>query len=92
MDLAICKTTGDLRKKFADYSFRKLDITKECLEDNYSLIFMIDVTQHIVDEKAFSFAMQNINNHLTEGCVFIVTSWMSDEVRRKKVLRGRKAY
>jgi len=68
-----------LRSRFPDYSFRQLDITKEPLDSSYDLIIMIDVTQHIVDDRKFSAAMQNVRSHLAEDGVFIVTSWNAEK-------------
>lgn len=68
-----------VRKQFEDFEFRKLDITKQKLDSYFDLILMLDVTQHIVDDLDFSFAMQNISSHLAENGVFIVTSWLSDK-------------
>lgn len=66
--------------QFSDYKFRMLDITTQQLEDTYDLIMMIDVTQHVVDDDAFFATMENVKSHLNEGGVFIVTSWLTDEV------------
>jgi len=67
----------ELRRRFPGFSFRRLDITKDELEGTYDLIAMIDVTQHIVCEKRFAFAMANVRNHLSSGGAFIFTSWLS---------------
>ena len=73
-----------LRKEFPGFYFQKLDIAKKKLRTTFDLIIMIDVTQHIVSDKRFSFAMQNIRSHLTNGGTFIVTSWLSEKrVQRK---------
>lgn len=68
-----------LREKFSDFRFCMLDITKQQLQDNYDLIIMIDVTQHIVDDDDFYAAMENIRSHLNQGGTFIVTAWLTDE-------------
>ena len=69
-----------LRKEYSNFSFRKQDITKEQLKDKYDLIIMIDVTQHIVENGAFAFAMENVSSHLKPGGAFIVTSWLTDDL------------
>lgn len=69
-----------LRNKFPDFTFKKCDIAKQNLKDKFDLIIMIDVTQHIVDDKRFTFAMRNIRSHLGENGVFIVTSDLSDRL------------
>jgi SAM-dependent methyltransferase len=73
------KLFPELRKKFPNFEFRKSDITKQRLTSQFDFIIMIDVTQHIVDDDKFSFAMQNIRSHLADDGVFIVTSRLVDK-------------
>jgi len=73
---------NQLGQRFPGFHFRKLDITKERVEGQFDLVFMIDVTQHIVDNELFSFAMQNINSCLHEDGIFIVTSNLSESFRQ----------
>jgi len=72
-----------LREKFPKVSFKMLNIAKEQLSAQYDLIMMIDVTQHIVDDDEFAFAMNNIYSHLDEGGVFIVTAWLSEKQKKR---------
>ncbi len=69
---------NSLRYRFSQYPFIKIDIGSKTLGRVYDCIFMLDVTQHIVDDRKFSFAMNNIRTHLSERGVFLVTSWLSD--------------
>lgn len=69
---------GELGKRFPDYRFRKQDITVPCkLGESFDLLVMIDVTQHIISDKDFAQAMENVKQHLGEGGIFIVTDWLS---------------
>jgi len=68
---------NDLRNKYPSCTFKIIDITKDLIEGMYDLISMIDVTQHITNEKKFAFAMQNIRSHLNSNGLFIVTSWLA---------------
>lgn len=68
-----------LREDFPDFKFHKMDISKHQLNSKFDLIIMIDVTQHIVRDHRFSYAMQNIRSHLTEVGIFITTSWLADK-------------
>ena len=65
-------------EKLPGFRFKKLDVAKGKLQGEFDLIIMISVAQHIVDEKRFSFAMQNIRRHLSENGTFIVTVWQAD--------------
>ena len=42
---------------------------------------MIDVTQHITNEQKFKKAMDHIKNALSEDGVFVVTSWLDENIR-----------
>ena len=70
-----------LKREFPGFQFRKLDISAQPLEDKFDLIIMLDVTQHIINNKKFSFAMQNVKSHLKDQGVFIVSSWLDDRAR-----------
>lgn len=72
-----------LRQKYPDYTFRKADISSVELNEHFDLIIMIDVTQHIVDESAFSSAMKNVASCLSDGGIFVVTSWLSKTFQRR---------
>ena len=74
----------ELKKRFPEFEFRKQDITKQKVKGSFDLINMIDVTQHIVDSKAFSLAMQNVRSALSKDGMFVVTSWLSDEITKRQ--------
>ncbi|MBE0537567.1 MAG: class I SAM-dependent methyltransferase [Phycisphaerae bacterium] len=67
-----------LAERLPGFRFKKMDVGRQKLEGKYDLIIMISVAQHIVDEKCFTFAMQNIREHLSESGTFIVTVWQTD--------------
>lgn len=73
-----------LRKKFPDFRFRKSDITKNSIHEKFDIIIMIDVTQHIVNNQLFFAAMKNIRSSLSENSVFIVTSWLSKQFKKRR--------
>lgn len=73
-----------LRKEFPNFRFKKLDITKESINETFDLIIMIDVTQHIVDNSLFCGAMKTINTCLSPTGHFIVTSWLSDQFKKRR--------
>ena len=62
----------DLSKKYSNYIFKKLDISREALNDKYDVIIMIDVVQHIVADDKFLFAMKNIQNALNKNGFLII--------------------
>lgn len=66
-----------VKKKFPMFNFAQLDITKTKPTEEFDLILMIDVTQHIVDEHLFEIAMKNITQTLKPNGIFIVTSWLT---------------
>ncbi len=73
-----------LSQRFTGYKFQKMDITREQIPGLFDLIIMVDVTQHIVDDRKFSAAMQNIGSHLSDDGVFVVTSWLAAERTRRR--------
>ncbi len=70
---------GGLAERFPGFKFKKIDVCRHKLEGEFDVIIMISVAQHIVDEKLFSSAMQNIREHLSENGTFIVTVWQTDK-------------
>ncbi len=73
-----------------NYSFEQLDICKEKIKGKHELIIMINVTQHIVDNKDFEFVMRNIKEALSDNGIFIVTDMNKDNhesyyVRRRLI-------
>jgi len=72
----------ELRERYPDFRFRQQDVTSEPLEEEFDLIAMIDVTQHITDPAKFSFAMRNLRAALAPSGTLILTSWLDEEARR----------
>jgi len=76
-----------LQAKFPSYKFLKADVgTMDVLEtggndDKFDLIFMIDVSQHMVNDKKLEYCLrENVIKKLKPGGIFIVT----DELENKK--------
>lgn len=67
----------NLARRFPGFIFRRLDVTKEELPGEHELILMLDVTQHIVGDDEFRFAMANIRRHLGAGGLFMVTAMLT---------------
>lgn len=66
----------NLSEKYPDYEFIQGDISETPLKKStYDLGFMIDVTQHITDDKRFIKGLTNIWNSLKPGAFFMVTIW-----------------
>jgi len=86
---------SELRKKYPDFVFEKGDITRAAPNGRYDIVLMIDVTQHIVEDRRFFTAMENVKAALKPGGVFIVTSWLTPErIQRQphEVARPLEAY
>jgi SAM-dependent methyltransferase len=65
-----------LRERFPAYQFIEGDAGAITLPAaGFDLALMIDVTQHITDDRGFAGAMRNVWNALAPGGVFLVTFW-----------------
>jgi SAM-dependent methyltransferase len=65
-----------LRKRFPSYQFVEGDAGTITLPpDAFDLVLMIDVTQHITDDRAFARTIANVWNAVAPGGVFLVTFW-----------------
>ncbi|MDD4531284.1 MAG: class I SAM-dependent methyltransferase [Candidatus Pacebacteria bacterium] len=73
---------GQLIQKYPGYRFIKGDVSARYIEGEFDLILMIDVTQHIVNDEKFVFAMRNVESHLRKGGHIIVTSYLAKEPRK----------
>ncbi len=62
----------------ANLHLMKLDIAESLPPGKFDLVIMIDVTQHIVDDDAFSNGMQNIRRCLVPGGFLFITSLLED--------------
>ncbi len=87
-DLGVRKYTGvDItdvffskhKNNFPQFKFVKKDITVDKLEGKYDLIVMIDVIEHIVNEKKFASAMENVRNSLSDDGIFVVAPVMDED-------------
>jgi len=66
-----------LKKEFPSYQFIQKDITENEIEETFDFILMMDVVEHIVEEKKLSIALENIKNCLTPNGHFILSGIMS---------------
>ena len=71
-----------LISKYPKYRFIKEDISTQCIKGEFDLILMIDITQHIVNDDKFAFAMRNVKSSLAKGGHIIVTSYLAKEARK----------
>ncbi len=71
----------ELRAKFPGFRFHQVDISTESLKETYDLILALDVLQHIVNEKKFAFALDNIKSHISpSGTIIISTQFGSNRL------------
>jgi 2-polyprenyl-3-methyl-5-hydroxy-6-metoxy-1,4-benzoquinol methylase len=63
---------NDLQKTYLGYQFKKIDVTKDLINDKFDLIVIIDVIEHIVENGKFNFAMNNLKNSLKEHGSIII--------------------
>ncbi|NOT10091.1 MAG: class I SAM-dependent methyltransferase [Gemmatimonadales bacterium] len=76
-----------LRKRFPEYEFVQGDISETPLPENeFDLAVMIDVTQHITDDRRFELAMERLWKSIKQGGHLIITVW---EPAETIVLRAR---
>jgi len=66
-------------EKFPGYNFIKRDITTDAVEGKYDLITMIDVVQHIVNEKKLTGAMENIKICMNSRSAFLIAPLMEKD-------------
>lgn len=65
-----------IRNEFPHASLGRLDVTEHPIPGSFDVLLMIDVTQHITDEKKFRKAMSHCRAAVHPGGLFIVTSWL----------------
>lgn len=95
-DIAEISVTN-LRKMFPGYNFIHGDISETKLPENsFDLGVMIDVTQHITDDKRFNAAMDNLWKSLKKGAHLIITMWdpeknvyLSNKLRLNRIEKPR---
>jgi SAM-dependent methyltransferase len=61
-----------LIQEFPAFEFIKRDATSDELEGAFDVALMIDVVEHIVEERKLDFAMRNVDRCLVPGGVFVV--------------------
>ena len=72
---------GGLRERFPRFTFEVLDVSARPITGSYGLIIMMDVLQHITDEKRFTFALENARSHLAEGGTIIISTNIGEAKR-----------
>jgi SAM-dependent methyltransferase len=70
------------------------DVATGPLPDKFDVLLMIDVTQHIMDERSFRRAMTNCRSAIKPGGHFLVTSWLQpyQQISELEVMRPLKYY
>jgi len=67
----------EFSQKFPSYNFIQKDITtEEIIPQQFDLIMMIDVIEHIVTKEKLDFAMKNIQKCLKNNGIFIISPIM----------------
>ena len=90
-------SVDNLKKKYPQYNFIQGDISEVKLPENsFDLGVMIDVTQHITDDKRFNNAMDNLWKSLKSGAKLIITMWdpkknvyLSNKLRLNRIEKPR---
>ncbi len=86
----------DIRTEYPGCRLFKKDITEKMpIRNNvFHVVSMIDVTQHIVDDKKFETAMLNVKDLMDQVAMFIVTSHLKEDqlISEFERLRPMKAY
>jgi 2-polyprenyl-3-methyl-5-hydroxy-6-metoxy-1,4-benzoquinol methylase len=72
-----------LRERFPGFSFRQVDVSTTPIPDDYDLIIMMDVAQHITDEAKFRYAMENLKSHLKPEGVIIISTMIGPYQRHR---------
>jgi len=70
-----------LKVIFPEYRFICANISELKIEEKFDLVFMIDVTQHIVDDEKFKNSMGFVKGILNDNGYLFVTSWLKNGVR-----------
>jgi SAM-dependent methyltransferase len=66
-----------LNSRYKRYTFFLKDFTKEKIKGKYDLILVLSVTQHIVLDKDFEFAMRNAEDALTNSGLLLITDYLN---------------
>ena len=78
-----------LKRAYPDYTFLCGNAAEIIPAGPFSLVLMIDVTQHIVDDDKFFATMKAINGALSPGGTFVVTSWLDAHKRESYYEKSR---
>jgi SAM-dependent methyltransferase len=83
-----------IREKWPQARLVRHEITREPLPDDFDVLLMIDVTQHITDERNFRRAMTHCRRAIKPGGHFLVTSWLQpyQQISEMEVMRPLKYY
>lgn len=95
-DIAEISVTN-MKSKYPEFDFIHGDISEVMLPENtFELGVMIDVTQHITDDKRFEKAMDNLWKSLKSGANLIITMWdpaknvyLSNKLRLNRIEKPR---
>lgn len=74
-----------LKRSYPNYRFVKKDISQEAIPENYNVIFMIDVIEHIVNITKFNYTLNNIIKSLKPGGYFVITGHQTHKKSRKRL-------
>jgi 2-polyprenyl-3-methyl-5-hydroxy-6-metoxy-1,4-benzoquinol methylase len=67
-----------LQNEFPSYQFRRADISEQRVTGWFDLILMLDVLEHIVDERRLSDALANARSALNTGGILAVSLPMAE--------------
>jgi SAM-dependent methyltransferase len=83
-----------IRGKWPDARLIRHDVTMAPLPNDFDVLLMIDVTQHILDERGFHRAMTHCRRAIKPGGHFIVTSWLQpyQQISELEIMRPLKYY
>ncbi|HJY64909.1 MAG TPA: class I SAM-dependent methyltransferase [Ignavibacteria bacterium] len=90
-------STVNLKKLYPDYNFITGDISEiSLIKEKFGLGVMIDVTQHITEDKRFYKAMEVLWSSLKKGAYLIITMWdpaknvyLSNKLRLNRIEKPR---
>jgi SAM-dependent methyltransferase len=83
-----------LRERWPHARLVRQDVTTVPLSCDFDVLFMIDVTQHILDGQNFRRAMTHCRKAMKPGGHFLVTSWLQpyQQISELEVMRPLKHY
>ena len=83
-----------LREKWPHARLIRHDVTTAPLPEDFDVLLMLDVTQHIMVERSFRRAMTHCRKAIKPGGHFLVTSWLQpyQQISELEVMRPLKYY